>query len=155
MILALPQPLVEWTNVAWPDLLKVGGLGAIRFRVVDKLPFGSDAYAMTWRSEVLIRREWIAPALVDLGPDNTLSLRHLWAVSVLAWHEPHHVLEQRGRPWVLYLLRYVWQWVRAGFSYRGIDEEEHAYEHQARLAERWRSGPPVVMPDWIWMRPNP
>jgi hypothetical protein len=153
MNLTLPPALIEWTNEAWTELLKVGGLGAVKFRVVEQLPFGADAHAMTWRGEVLIRREWIQPVLNDLGPNNELSLRHLWAVSTLAWHEPVHVLEQRGIAWPFYLLRYVWQWIRGGFRYRQIAEEVHAYEHQAKLAQRWRNAPPVVIDGWSWTRP--
>lgn len=148
MNLTLPQPLIEWTNVAWPELLKVGGLGAIRFRVVDRLPFGSDAAAMTWRGEVLIRREWIQHALIDLGPNNEVNLRHMWALHILAWHEPAHVLEQRGRPWPIYLVRYVWQWVRGGFRYRQIAEESHAYEFEQRMAQRWADEHPMAPVDW-------
>lgn len=154
MTITLPQVLIEWTNAAWPELNAIGGLGAVRYRVVDKLPFGSDAAAMTWRGEVLVPREWIAPALVDLGPNNELALRHMWALHILAWHEPHHVLEQRGRAWLLYLCRYVWQWVCAGFSYRSIDEEEHAYDQQGQLAQRWQANPPMAAPDTLWRRPG-
>jgi hypothetical protein len=152
VILTLPAALIEWTNIAWPELLRVGGLGAIQYRVVDRLPFGKDAAAMTWRGEVLVQREWIQPALADLGPNNQLNLRHLWAVAILAWHEPLHVLEQHERPWILYLLRYVWQWMLAGFRYREIDEESRAYEHQHAMSQRWYDTHPGTPP--VWSRPQ-
>lgn len=154
MILTVPQPLIEWTNVAWPELLKIGGLGNIKFKVVDKLPFNSKAHAMTWKQEVLIRREWIQPALNDLAGNSEINIRHMWCLNVLAWHEPIHVLEQRRRPWFLYLLRYVWQWFKDGRDYRKIDEEEKAYDHQDKLLQRWKDNPPINSPDWIWKRPN-
>lgn len=154
MKLTLPQTLISWTNHNWPELAQIGGLESIELEVRDKLPFGSSAAAMTWRGRVLIRRSWIEPALHDLLPGNVLNPRHLWAISVLAFHEPHHVIEQRGKSWWGYLARYVWQWIRGGFSYRKIDEEEHAYEHQADLEQRYWAEVGRLTDNWQRMRPG-
>lgn len=146
----LPQHICTWTDAHWPALAQAGGLASVRFRVVDTLPFWSNAAAMTWCGEVLVRREWVAPALDESG---NLNPRHMWAVQILAWHEPWHVIEQRQRSWPAYLLRYVWGCVKA-LSYRDSAEEADAYRWQAQLLELWRGDLSVANSGAIYWRPT-
>jgi len=135
-MIKLPAPVYPWTDIYWPELAKAGGLASVEYEVVDHLPFRAKAHAMTWRGRVLLRREWIAPALGDMD-GNTINPRHLWAIETMAFHEPYHVIEQRKMPWRSYLLRYIWQWIRGGFSYRNIQEEIEAYAQERKLADIW------------------
>ena len=132
MLIKLPSEVIEWASKNWQEI----DLNSVEFEVVDRLPFGSSADAMTWRGRVLIRREWIEPALSDLREGNTLNARYLWAVILLAFHEPVHVIEQRKRSWWLYLARYVWQWV-TGPGYRNLKEEIKARDNSEKLGSRF------------------
>ena len=156
MKITLPQILIEWTNNKWPELVKIGGLGSVKYKVVEKLPFNSDAAAMTWRGEVLIKRDWIAPALLDLGTNNEISLKHMWALAVLAWHEPCHVIEQRKTSWLTYLLHYGMNclrgWAKGKGLYRGNSEEECAFEHQAKFSQKWNDELPAQVSGWSWRK---
>ena len=128
--------VTEFTNRHWPEL---GGLESVVYQVVDRLPFNSQMAAMCWAGKVLIRREWLEShthnGVVDMS-----------AVSVLVWHEPCHIIEQRKRSWPAYLARYLWQWLAAGFRYHRIAEEKAAYANQARLEKLWHEtyGAPTV-----------
>ena len=94
MTLTFSPRVIRFTNAAWPELAQLGGLGGVRVRVVRFQPWLSPVAAMAWRGEVLVRRGWIAPCLHDLGPGNEIPDKHIWAISLLAWHEPHHLAER-------------------------------------------------------------
>ena len=151
MTLTFSPRVIRFTNAAWPELAQLGGLGGVRVRVVRFQPWLSPVAAMAWRGEVLVRRGWIAPCLHDLGPGNEIPDKHIWAISLLAWHEPHHLAEQQGRSWSAYVACYLGQWIKAGFRYRKMAEERAAYARQARLTRMWAEHAQVPTE---WSRPG-
>lgn len=133
MNIRMPELVTNFANEQFATKLQ-----DITYKVVERLPFGSDAYAMSYKGNVLVRKGWIEPALSDLRDGNEIHPRHLWAISTLAFHEPHHIDKQRSTWWPFYLLKYVLNTVFHG-GYRKNTEEVKAYERQIELTRAWFS----------------
>lgn len=58
--------------------------------------------------------------------------------AIIIFHELTHVAQQKDWGWFNFMMTYIWEWIKSGFSYQKMKKkgiEKEAYDNEKKFAE--------------------